>query len=167
MKEEDGNAGKPGADEQTHSRGHIVNQELSASGTLQNATELETIINMSPAVFFLWRVAKDWPVDLVSANITQFGFTADEFMKSQLPYAAIIFPEDFERFSEAVDANIKEGLLDPLILEYRIITKAGEVRWVGDRRLARRNEQGEISNYQGVIMDITHRKRMEEELIKA
>jgi len=167
MKEEDGKAGKPGADEQTHFRELIENRELSASGTLRNPMELETIINMSPAVFFLWRAAKDWPVDLVSANVIQFGFTADEFMKSQLSYAAIIFPEDFERFSEAVNANIKEGLLNPLILEYRIITKAGEVRWVDDRRLARRNDQGEISHYQGVIMDITHRKRMEEELIKA
>jgi PAS domain S-box-containing protein len=133
---------------------------------LYNPPQLEDIIKMSPAVFFLWRTEKDWPVDMVSTNVSQFGYSTEEFLNRKLPYSAIIFSDDLDRLSDALNSNIQEGLLKPLILEYRILTKTKEIRWIDDRRVARRNDRGEITHYQGVIMDITHRKRMEEEILK-
>jgi PAS domain S-box-containing protein len=46
--------------------------------------------------------------------------------------------------------------------EYRILTKSGEVRWVIERSFIGRNEVGEPSYYQGIIIDITERKMAEE-----
>lgn len=133
---------------------------------LYNSLQLEDIINTSPAVFFLWSMEKNWPVELVSVNVNQFGYTTEEFLNNNLPYSAIVFPDDLNRISDALNADIQEGLLNPLILEYRLLTKNKEIRWIDDRRIARRNDRGEITHYQGVIMDITHRKRMEEEILK-
>jgi PAS domain S-box-containing protein len=129
--------------------------------------QLEDIINTGPAVFFLWSIEKNWPVDLVSANVNQFGYSAEEFLNGNLPYSAIVFPDDLNRISDALNTDIQEGSLNPLILEYRLLTKAKEIRWIDDRRVARRNDHGQITHYQGVIIDITHRKRMEEEILKA
>ncbi len=166
MKEKDARKGSPEADEPIDLRNRIEKREGTVSGALPASVELDALINTSPAVFFLWRTQKDCPVEFVSPNISRFGYTSEEFMSGRLPYKSIIFPEDIERLSKTLTADIEDGAPNPLILEYRIVTAAGEIRWVDDHRMARWNDQGEITHYQGIIMDITHRKRTEEELIK-
>lgn len=44
------------------------------------------------------------------------------------------------------------------------MTRSGSVRWVDDLTAAERNEAGEICHYQGVVIDISERKRVEEQL---
>jgi PAS domain S-box-containing protein len=46
-------------------------------------------------------------------------------------------------------------------LPYRLFTKQGKIRWVDDRTYIRRNEKGDITHFQGIIMDITERKLAE------
>ena len=52
-------------------------------------------------------------------------------------------------------------------LEYRIQTKAGEVRWVDGRTWVRRDGEGHVTHFQGLVIDITERKRMEAEFLSA
>jgi PAS domain S-box-containing protein len=49
-------------------------------------------------------------------------------------------------------------------LEYRIITKDGEVRWVRDRGFPIRNQSGQIYRIGGVAEDITDRKEADDRL---
>ncbi len=49
-------------------------------------------------------------------------------------------------------------------MEYRILTKAGEVRWVHTTIVAIRSAEGVITGYVGTIEDVTDRKRAEEEM---
>ena len=37
--------------------------------------------------------------------------------------------------------------------EYRLLTKDGEVRWVDDRTMVERNEEGQIAFYQGIFIE--------------
>ena len=52
-------------------------------------------------------------------------------------------------------------------LEHRIIDKSGAVRWVRHTPVIRRDEQNNLTGYDGLISDITERKRAEEALRKA
>jgi PAS domain S-box-containing protein len=45
-----------------------------------------------------------------------------------------------------------------------MVTKDGGVRWVDDRTLVERNDDGLITFYQGIVIDITERKKAEEAL---
>lgn len=47
-------------------------------------------------------------------------------------------------------------------MEYRIFTKAGDLRWVNERAFIQRNKEGEITHLQGLVLDITERKDKEE-----
>ncbi len=38
--------------------------------------QFASMINRGPAVVFRWRVSEDWPVELVSENVSQFGYTS-------------------------------------------------------------------------------------------
>jgi hypothetical protein len=50
---------------------------------------------------------------------------------------------------------------------YRIITKSGEVRWVDERTLIKRDKKGNIKYLQGIILDITEKKEAEKAIIEA
>ena len=55
-------------------------------------------------------------------------------------------------------------MVDHLHLEYRIVTKRGELRWVEDRTTTERDAEGRSTIHRGVVFDITERKRAEEAL---
>jgi diguanylate cyclase (GGDEF)-like protein/PAS domain S-box-containing protein len=125
--------------------------------------DLEAIINRSSVIVVLKRVAEGWPVDFVSENVGQFGYAAEEFICGGLSFASIIHSEDRKRVEDEVYAFIWEGLED-FTQEYRILTKSGKVRWVEDRTKVRRNSDAVVTHYEGIISDITERRKRDEEL---
>ncbi len=129
---------------------------------LKKREELEGIINYSPAIVFLWCAAEGWPVEFVSDNIQQWGYTPEDFYSGEVPYAGIIYPSDLERVASEVDHYSQEGR-NEFVQEYRVITKGGEVRWLDDRTWIRRDARGVITHYQGIVLDITERKQAVED----
>jgi PAS domain S-box-containing protein len=125
---------------------------------------LTTVINNSPAVVFLWKDEKYWPATFVSENITQFGYTADDFLSGHILYGKIIHPDDLKRVEEELERNIQKGDIS-FNSEYRIFTKAGDLRWVNERTFIRRD--GKVTSFQGIVLDITPRKKIEEALIRS
>jgi PAS domain S-box-containing protein len=61
-------------------------------------------------------------------------------------------------------ARVSRGEVPPP-LEHRILHKNGQVRWVRNTVVPRRDAQGRLLAYDGLIADITERKRAEEKLI--
>ncbi len=127
--------------------------------------EAYSIINRSPAVVFLWKNAEGWPVEFASDNVKElFGYTVDEFSSGKVSYAETVHPDDLERVVEEVSTFSKEKERKEFYHEpYRIITKNGEVKWLDDRTYIRRDENGNITHYEGIVMDITDRMRIEED----
>ncbi|WP_269850537.1 PAS domain S-box protein [Methanosarcina horonobensis] len=52
-----------------------------------------------------------------------------------------------------------------MYLGISVLTKSGKIRYIDDRTLIRRNKEGKITYYQGIIVDITERK-LAEEMVK-
>lgn len=71
-----------------------------------------------------------------------------------------VHPEDRLRVTTA--AACQAHL--PYDEEYRIVTPGGQVRWIRDRCFSIKNDQGETYRIAGIAVDITARKRMEEQL---
>jgi len=126
--------------------------------------ELDGIINKSPAIVFLWKNDDGWPVELVSDNVRQLGYTPDDFYTQGLRYADIIHPDDLDSLRKQVAGSQQRPDSTDSIREYRIVTKTGDIRWVDDRTWIRRDNQGRVTHSQGIILDITERRRAEEEL---
>jgi len=124
---------------------------------------LQQIVDRSPAVAFLWRAAPGWPVEYVSHNVTQFGYTSDELTSGLVRFIDLVHPEDRARIAEEVTRYSAEGRTS-FRQEYRILCRSGEARWVQDETWIRRHPQGAIAHYQGILLDITHRKEGEEAL---
>jgi len=159
---------------ETQKLGTVLNNMLDSINETETALRVERdlnkeandIINMSPAVVFLWRNAPGWPVELVSENVKEvFGYTVNDFIEGHLSYANIIFSEDKDRVMDEVEHFSQgESARNFIHLPYRIITKEGKIKWLDDRTHLRRDKNGNITHYQGVVLDITERKEAEEEL---
>lgn len=117
-------------------------------------SELEFIINKSPAVTFLWKNEEGWPVEYVTENISIFGYSSEDFTSGRIRFAEIVHPEDIARISSEVAAHSLNGE-EAFEQSYRIITKDGMTRWVRDYTWVRRDNSGKITHYQGIVLDVT------------
>ncbi|TFH03788.1 MAG: PAS domain S-box protein, partial [Methanosarcina sp.] len=132
---------------------------------LEREEALKTIINNSQVVLFLWKNEEKWPAEFVSENVVNFGYTEEDFISGRVLYGDIIHPDDLGKVEEELEKRIRDGAPD-FNMEYRIFTKAGDLRWVNERTFIQRNPEGEVTHFQGVVLDITERKRSEEKLEK-
>ncbi|MBP2029340.1 PAS domain S-box-containing protein [Methanohalophilus levihalophilus] len=108
----------------------------------------------NPVVVFLWKAEKGWPVEFVSENIRQFGYSPDDFTKGHRKYASIVHPDDLERLRKSL-ADICETNLKDYTHCYRIVTPSGESRRVLEKTLIERDSNGTITHFQGFVIDIT------------
>jgi PAS domain S-box-containing protein len=94
------------------------------------------------------------------------GYTAEEFLGGVVRWKDLIHPSDLDSvrgaYREAVRAKKKV-----LRTEYRALHKDGNYRWIADRRQFVYGEQGEFLHIDGILLDITDRKRTEEALVAA
>ena len=143
-----------------------IAERVQAEETLRAASarreELERIINRSPAVVFLWRAVEGLPVEYVSDNVRQFGYDPNDFHRGGLSYSDLIHPEDLGRVIAEETRYSNQLDMTSFSQEYRIMTRAGDVRWVDDRTWLRRDATGKVTHHQGIILDITVRKQAEE-----
>ncbi|MCD6307933.1 MAG: PAS domain S-box protein, partial [Candidatus Latescibacteria bacterium] len=128
---------------------------------LDKISDYESIVNRSPAVVFLWRVAEGWPVEFVSENVRHYGYTPDDFTSGGASWPGITHPEDVPRLERELRANAERGV-DEFSREYRLFAKSGEVRWINDLTKAIHDANGSITHYQGIILDVTERKIAEQ-----
>ena len=146
----------------TLSSGEDITNQKRAEVALQEAYR---IINRSKAVAFLWKNAEGWPVEFVSDNVKElFGYKAEEFASGKIAYSGVVHPDDLERVEKEVaifsaDEGREEFTHDP----YRVVTKDEEIKWVDDMTFIRRDENGDITHYEGIVLDISERVSAEHE----
>ncbi|HUV61876.1 MAG TPA: PAS domain S-box protein [Thermoplasmata archaeon] len=130
--------------------------------SLESREEFERIVNASPVIVFIMQPDPMWSVLFVSKNVTQFGYTPDEFESGGMSFAEVIHPDDLGALEEEAIRRLEAG--DTLIqVECRILTKTGEVRWVDSRVIVRRDSEGAVSEFQGIVLDVTDRYKYQEE----
>lgn len=158
--------------EATHFQGVVLDitrqkkSEEELEKTLKMQEMLTTAVNNSPAVVFLWKNEKYWPAVFVSDNVVQFGYTVEDFLSQKINYGRIIHPDDLKRVEEELDRSIQKGEVS-FNSEYRIFTKAGDMLWVNERTFIQRDIDGKVVCFQGIVLDITHRKKIEKALRKS
>jgi PAS domain S-box-containing protein len=125
--------------------------------SLEMERVLKTIINKSPAVAFIWENKENWPAEFVSENISHFGYTVEDFTSGKILYGNIIHRDDIKAVNENLVLSIKEGS-DSFQMEYRILNGDGRICWVEERTFIQRDNKGEVTRFQGIVLDITERK---------
>jgi PAS domain S-box-containing protein len=90
------------------------------------------------------------------------GYSAGEFMNNPQLFQNIIHPDDKEQVLSHHETARKKNKTSHL--EFRIITKEGELRWILHSCLPVYNDQGEYMGRSGTSRDFTERKHAEDTL---
>ena len=114
-----------------------------------------------PGVVFRSLIDDDWTEIYISDGIEQLtGYPAGDFVDNRIrSCASVIHPDDraaCERITQDAVANRRS-----CCLEYRVLHKDGSVRWASERTQPVYDAAGRPLYIDGVIFDITERKKAE------
>ena len=94
----------------------------------------------------------------------QLGYNRGDFQGVQNPLLEMMHPEDIIRFEKGMEIYTS-GQSNNYNQEFRLRAKDGSYRWILSRgRVMQRDPQGKILRILGVHLDITKRKKAEQEL---
>ena len=126
-----------------------------------------SLVEAIPAITYLEHASPEAPEEsrfaFVSPQIERIlGFTPDEATSDPLFFERTLHPDDLPRIREA---NVRaESTGEPFDEEFRQLTKDGEIRWMHDRAVLVRDDDGAPRFWHGVTIDITDRKEAERNL---
>lgn len=90
------------------------------------------------------------------------GYTEKEMATIPDLWFRMVLEEDRPAVLEHAKAALEGHAMAPL--EHRIVRKDGQVRWIRDTIVVRRDERGVVTHYDGIIADITAERRAQEEV---
>jgi PAS domain S-box-containing protein len=96
------------------------------------------------------------------ACVAVTGYTSEDYAADPHLWHRMVHEGDKEAVTHQAAQVLSGGSPPPL--EHRLIHKDGSIRWVRHTPVSRRDEQGRLVAYDGLIADITERKRAEEAL---
>ena len=148
--------------------GRDVTKRKTAEEALRRSEEeFRTLIENIPGVVYRCEMEHPWHMHHMSEAVEQVtGYPLSDFIDtSRIAYGELILEED-RRY---VQDSVKEGIENhrPFDVEYRVKHADGELRWVFERGQAIYDKQGRPVCLDGVIIDVTTRKTVEEELARA
>jgi len=145
---------------------NIAERKRAEEEMKESNKKLSTIINNLRGVVFRCDNDPEWTMQYISDGIYELaGYLPNEFIGNKIrSFTSIIDPEDTQRVWNEIHTALSTGYL--YTIEYRIITSAGQKRWVWERGRGY-YESDKLVALEGFISDITDRKRIEEELIRA
>ncbi len=88
------------------------------------------------------------------------GYFPEEFMRNMGLLQAIVHPDDYELFASHQGEAVRKGVGE---IEFRIVTKAGENRWIAHLCQSVYSDDGTYLGKRASNYDITHKKKAEEE----
>ncbi|MFM7601009.1 MAG: PAS domain-containing protein [Pseudanabaena sp.] len=114
----------------------------------------------------------NWSFDIQSQKITwskelfyMFELDPSQPEPSYADYLQLIYADDRFVLQQYVERAIADGI--PYVIDYRIISSDGSIRYHEGRAEIEINNQGQVVRLFGTTLDITDRKRSEIELAKA
>jgi len=92
------------------------------------------------------------------------GYTSQEYAADPFLWYSMIYDQDRPIVMKSIEAIRSGSAVSPL--EHRIVHKDGTIRWIKNTIVPRRNAEGCLVGYDGLVSDITERKRAEIELTR-
>jgi len=94
-----------------------------------------------------------------------FGFSSNEILRNPEIWTERLYDEDREKVLQLRQESCREG--KEFLAEYRVVHKSGHLVYVLDHAIPFRSTGGAISSLDGIIMDMTGRVRLQEQLVRA
>ena len=128
--------------------------------TPDSAALLVSLARNVPGAIYRCTVDPSWTMHLIGHEIERItGYPAEDFIGNRRrTYGSVIHPDDRAHVERSVGDAVES--CRHFEIEYRVVTAAGEHRWVLERGCVVQGHEREWLD--GIIFDITTRRRFEE-----
>ncbi|MFN3337247.1 MAG: PAS domain-containing protein, partial [Thermomicrobium sp.] len=152
----------------------VTNRKVLEQAHEEVQTRLRALLQTNPAVIY---AVDPQPVltpsgipvyrwQYVNEQIEQMtGYPPEEFYARSDLFVSLIHPEDLQRLSKEFLRTDETG--EPFATDYRLVRRDGSVVWVREYAVLLRDVAGRPLDWQGVIVDVTEQKLLEEMLREA
>ena len=134
------------------------------SALRENERALSTLLGNIPGMAYRCRIDDLWTLEYASEGCIQLtGYRPIDLIDNRvLSFVDLVYPADRARVQNEIREKLERS--DHFTIEYQIVCADAAVKWVSERAQTVRNDAGEIIALEGIIDDITDRKRFEERL---
>ena len=146
---------------------NITERKRSEAELAERDRALTTLIGNLPGMAYRCRPDEAWTDEFVSAGSEALtGYTVDEYMSGPAHSSiGLMHPDDIDMIRRETDAAIARD--EPWTCTYRLRTADDQIKWVWERGVAVRDEQGEVQALEGFIQDVTIEHEAEQRLSAA
>ena len=131
-----------------------------------SAGRLATLFQNLPGMAYRRVDQPNWPMEFVSEGCYELsGFSRNDLEESSVLWGDLIHPDDRDYVRQKVRKAIDAA--DAFEIEYRVITRANEERWMWERGRAVNSASNDNICFEGFISDVTDRKHAEMALVEA
>lgn len=131
----------------------------------ESRDQFQALVTNIPGVTYRCTLDPNWTMLFISDSIENLsGYPACDFVQNAIrDYTSIIYAEDVDYVNAEFDDN---NVHQDFVIEYRIVHRNGEIRWVHERGCVVLDKNGEPAFLDGFIFDISERKQSEAEIEK-
>jgi diguanylate cyclase (GGDEF)-like protein/PAS domain S-box-containing protein len=141
----------------------LIGTAIARERYVDELAKANTIVQNSPTILFRLRGDPTFPMIYISQNIALLGHDRGEMLESPTLYQSYVHPEDQAKVQSTMVELLRSSAL-PATIEYRLLTKGGESRWMENRYTPVRDAVGRLVEIEGVMIDITERKLSEDRI---
>ncbi|MGI0482213.1 EAL domain-containing protein [Geminocystis sp. CENA526] len=126
-------------------------------------SHLSSLLNNLPSVVYRCRLDEYWTTEYISQNCWSLtGYESADFVKNKsVNFQDIIYPCDRPLVTQEVNTALASHTIYQL--EYRIVHKSGQIKWVWEQGQGIHSPTGELLFLEGLIVDITDKRKAEQE----
>ncbi len=159
-------SGKALLDDQNRKLGAVVvmhdvtGRKQAEEALRKSEMRFRNLIETLPLIVYEAEAQPPYAPIYISPKIEEFGYSMDDWFSRSNLWINIVHPDDRERVARETEETMRLGISNEY--EYRIIAGDGSVRWVYDKGRFIYDEENKPLRWQGMMLDITERKRTEE-----
>jgi two-component system, sensor histidine kinase and response regulator len=141
----------------------VTEQKLAEANHFEVAAKYRTLVEQIPAVVYLGEYGEHGDWLYISPQLERvLGYTPEEWLAHPHPMASFTHPDDLPAVREEEERSRASG--EPFRAEYRMQAKDGRWLWILDEATPVLDQDDRPFVLQGVMYDISERKRSEQEL---
>jgi diguanylate cyclase (GGDEF)-like protein/PAS domain S-box-containing protein len=143
--------------------GAALQRDLNEQTRRFTEDQFRSMVEHGPAVVYIDAPDESASSLYISPQVERIlGYTQEEWYSDPGLWPKVLHPDDRVRALAENERHNETG--QPFTLEYRMFHKRGHVVWVHDAATMVRDERGTARFSHGVMMDISDRKRVEEDV---
>lgn len=140
-----------------------ISERIAIEAALRSSEQqFRSLIGNIPGIAYRCKVGAGRPMVFISDNVERLtGYQAADFLTDppRIHFASLIHPADREHVEREVMQAFENQA--SFLIEYRLLDRRGRVRWMWENGSPVPGDDGVAQLLDGVILDITERKRAE------